>query len=175
MKQKILNPTTDGLKLSTVILPIIIGIMLVSAGCQKDEEPEFSGPVEGYIVGSFRCWVVDENGQGTSNQTPTPRGFCILLDGNKNTNSQKPMDFYTFDIPEDFFDLPVEILLNRGYDCGPSFFPDSLQAKFRISFEYRDTKESEKLKFSCGMCPAIYRYFPWNNYNQIDIKNIIKK
>jgi len=156
---------TKNLKLSMLILLLAF----INTGCQKDDnESEF---IEGYITGTFKCY---ENATGTSNNKPTPRGFCVLLENSKNADSQKPMDFYTFNLPEDFFNFPKGILLDRGNDCGPSFFEDNIQNIYKIRFKYRDATETESVKFSCGMCPDIYLYFPWDKYNQKMITSLSK-
>lgn len=151
----------------------ILLTLCVGSGCEKDTTQEFVGPVEGYVTGTFQCYEY-ENGIGTSNQKPTPRGFCILLKGSKNTGANKPMDFYTFNFPIDLFEFPNELLLDKGFDCGPYFFPESQQEKFKITLKYKDVKESEKIEFSCGMCPAINLYFPWSDYNQAILDELVR-
>ena len=76
---------------------------LLGIGCEKErqkeeqgehEEWEWSDPVEGYICGTFICLETDSNGIGTN--IWSERGFCILLEGSENMDSQYwPLDFYT--------------------------------------------------------------------------------
>jgi hypothetical protein len=151
-----------------LLLPLCVA--LLGAGCEKEEtRPEFIGSIEGYITGTFICYEKNNENDATTD-TPTPRGFCILIEGSENKNSNYPMDFYTFNIPEKLIDFQEGLLssseFDRGYDCGPSFFPDSLLNRYKISFKYRDVNESESIQFSCGFCPAIYVYFPWEDYSQ---------
>ncbi len=162
---------TTILKISVIFL----FLSLMGAGCEKEED-EYSGLVEGYIVGSFICYEVGSDGQATGNYTG--RGYCILLEGSKNTDSHWPMDFYTFDLPPGLFEFPEEILSSpvdyNGNNCGPSFFPDNLQTKFKISFKYRDVKKAEEIKFSCGPCTFMELTFSWRGYNQVILKNLSK-
>ncbi|MCF6357066.1 MAG: hypothetical protein L3J54_04600 [Draconibacterium sp.] len=173
MKQKILSPTTGRLKLSPVILLIIIGIMLVSAGCQKEDEPEFSGSVEGYIVGSF-IGVIINSETGGSTGIKTERGYCILVKGKDGSENKFEIDFYTFDLPSDLFDFSEEILSStyNSDNCGPVFFPDSIIDKSIISFQYKIMDREEKVKFGFdGACYHMHQWFPWNSYNEIILKN----
>lgn len=155
------------LKLSTIIL--LFGF--ITAGCQ--DEDEFSEFVEGYIVGSFICNETDsETGIATGNQTP--RGFCILIEGSENVNSHYPMDFYTFDIPSELYDFPEKSTsspLLYSYDCGPKFFPDSIKFNFKVKFQF---EEVEKIEFACGPCLAMYVNFPWKDFSEITLKNVLK-
>ena len=149
-------------------------IALMAFSCEKEDIPEWSGFVEGYIVGTFICDEDDsENGQGTSK---TDRGYCILLEGSENTDSHWPIDFYTFNIPSDIFDFPSEILSVPvdGSNCGPVFFPDSLRNQYKISFKYREPKDSERIFFTCGGCTMMDLTFPWRDYNQVILKDITK-
>jgi hypothetical protein len=159
------------LRLITILLLLLpVCMVLLGAGCEKEEtRPEFIGPIEGYITGTFICYEKNNETHATTDN-PTPRGFCILIEGSKNKNSNYPMDFYTFNFPEGLIDFQEGLIssseFDRGHDCGPSFFADSLLNKYKISFKYRDVNESESIKFSCGFCPAIYVYFPWEDYSQ---------
>ncbi len=149
-------------------------IVLMAFSCEKEDTPELSDFVEGYIVGTFKCSETDsENGQATGSETD--RGYCILLEGSENTNSW-PLDFYTFHIPSDLFDFPAEILsvLCDWDNCGPVFFPDSLRNEYKLSFKYRNPKESERIYFICGPCGAAGLPFPWQDYNQVILENFSK-
>lgn len=149
-------------------------IILMAFTCEKEDIPELSDFVEGYIVGTFKCDEDDsENGQGTSK---TDRGYCILLEGSENTDSHWPMDFYTFNLPSELFDFPAEILsvLFDDSNCGPVFFSDSLRNEYKISFKYREAKESERIFFTCGLCTMMHLTFRWINYNQLILKDITK-
>ncbi|PWD97890.1 hypothetical protein DDZ16_18190 [Marinilabilia rubra] len=98
------------------------------------------------------------------------------MEGSENEDAHWPMDFYTFDLPSEFFDFPDDVLNQTSSfnDCGPSFFPEYLKSNYRIRFQYRESHEKEKIKFSCGPCTAFFPSFPWNYYNQISLKNISK-
>jgi len=159
--------------MKTIIKILILsGIVLSMAfSCEKEDIPEWSNFVEGYIVGSFICDETDgENGQATGNNTE--RGFCILLKDSENANENLPMDLYTFDIPIDLFDFPDEILTpNHNSDNGgPNFFPDSLQNKYKLSFKYAKQIESVKVHFVC-FAFAMMSPFPWEKYDQVTLRN----
>ena len=150
-------------------------IVLMAFSCEKEDIPDWSGLIEGYIVGTFICDEDDsENGQGTGSKTD--RGYCILLEGSEYMYSRWPIDFYTFNIPSDLFDFPSEILSVPvdGSNCGPVFFPDSLRNHYKISFKYRDPKDSERIFFACGLCTMMDLTFRWINYNQLILKDITK-
>ena len=160
------------LKLLTVFLMLALFCMILpGAGCNDDDE--YSNLVEGYIVGSFVCDAVGTDGQATGNNTE--RGYCILLEGNKNSDSHRPMDFYTFDLPPGLFGFPEEIMLpgSNGNNCGPWFFPDSLKNEYKISFTYRELNKKERIKFTCGSCMAMESMFPWDDYNEASLKKIV--
>jgi hypothetical protein len=151
---------------------IFLFLVFAGAGCEK--ENEYSDLVEGYVVGSFICYEVGSDGQATGNQTE--RGYCILLEGSENTDSHWPMDLYTFDLSPGLFEFPEEITslpLHRS-DCGPSFFPDNFRNSYKISFQYKVLKGTEKIEFDCGACLAIYIPFPWEDFSQVSLKNISK-
>jgi hypothetical protein len=157
--------------LTTFLLLLPLCVVLLGSGC----EDEYYGFVEGYVVGSFICYEVDnETGQATGDFTE--RGYCILLEDSKNADIHWPMDFYTFDIPQGLIDIPEGVLSNPidydGSSCGPSFFPDSLQTEFKIGFEYMIVKEVEKNEFACGACTHMHLTFNWGDYNQIFLKNV---
>ena len=156
------------------ICGILICLSLTVGGCEKDDEPEFSEPATGYIVGSFICEETDgKDGIATGEQTS--RGFCILLEDSENSDTQWPMDFYTFDISPDLFDFPEEILVptNNSEDGGPTFFPNNLQDTFKITFQYSQNKKSEIIHFSC-FSYAMFSSFPWDDFSQVSLKNISK-
>lgn len=167
--------------MKTKILKVSVIILLFSlmgAGCEKEGTgPELIGPIEGYITGTFICHEKN-NETGASSENPTPRGFCVLIEGSKNKNPRYPMGFYIFNLPDGLFDFQEGLIsfseFERGYDCGPVFFPDSLRNKYKISFKYRDAKANECIKFSCGFCPAIYDYFPWEDYSQKILDDVTK-
>ena len=107
---------TKGLKLLTIFLFLIpFCVTFLGQGCDKEE---YYGYYEGYIVGSFIGDEVNDVGQATGNKTE--RGYCILLEKNKNNR----MDFYTFNFPDTLFAFPEEILTPNynGYNCGLTFF-----------------------------------------------------
>jgi hypothetical protein len=159
------------LKLFTAFLLLLpLCVVLLGAGCEKNEE--YSNLVEGYVVGSFVCYEVDSNGQVTGNNTE--KGYCILLEGSKNAGSHWPMDFYTFDIPPGLFEFHEEIssLPLHGSDCGPIFFPNNFRNSYKIKFQYKQLKGTEKNKFECGPCLAMYASFPWENFSQVSLRDI---
>lgn len=148
-----------------IVLLLPLCIVILGAGC--DTEDEYSGYVEGYVVGSFIGDEVDGEGQATGNKTE--RGYCILIKGSEYTDSQWPMDFYTFNFSDTLFAFPDEILSPdyNGYNCGPTFFHDSLKYAYKIKFNYQIVEESDKVQFITGACLAMEVPFPWGNYSQI--------
>ncbi|MGV8090646.1 MAG: hypothetical protein AB2L24_02095 [Mangrovibacterium sp.] len=154
------------------LMAIILLLSLMGTGCEKEDE--YSDLVEGYIVGSFICYEIGPDGQATGNQTD--RGYCILLEGSENADSHWPMDFYTFDLPSGLFDFPEEIILpgSNGNDCGPWVFPDDSRNVYKIKFNYRILNERGKVKFFCGACMAMHQAFPWDDYNEVSLKNLSK-
>lgn len=144
----------------------IIGITAFS--CEKEDIPEWSDFVEGYVVGSFKCRM--ENNASVL----TPLGFCILLEENKDENSQNIMDFYTLNLPYELINYPeVEQTLIYGPQCGPVVFPDSIQSNLKIKFRYRYFSDKDKLKFVCGFCVDIFPPFPWVDYEEASLKDVI--
>jgi len=161
--------------MKTVILKmcfIFLFLVLTGTGCEKEDE--YSDLVEGYIVGSFICYEIGSDGQATGNQTD--RGYCILLEDSENAESHWPMDFYTFDLPAELFDFPEEILFptHNPNDGGPAFFPESFRNEFKIKFEYRNTSESKRIRFDCGFYTMMGIPFPWEDYNQVTLRNVSK-
>jgi len=155
---------------------LLCGIIALTAfSCEKEDITELSDFVEGYIVGTFICDEdLSENGQGTGSKTD--RGYCILLEGSENTDSHWPMDYYTFNLLSEYFDFPAGILSVPfdGSNCGPVFFPDSLRNAYKLSFKYREPKESERIYFTCGPCTMMDLTFRWKDYNQVILKDINK-
>ena len=148
-------------------------ILLTICSCDKEVIPEFSGFVEGYIVGTFICDEdISENGQGTGSKTD--RGFCILLEGSENTDFHWPMDFYTFNLPSGLFDFPDKILTSTydGTNCGPVFSPDSIKYEYKLRFRYREPKKSERIFFTCGPCMHIGPTFHWEKFKEVIIKEV---
>ncbi|MCG6191388.1 hypothetical protein [Maribellus maritimus] len=164
---------TKKLKLLTIFLFLFpLCVVLLGAGCEK--EVDYSNLVEGYVVGSFVCSEVDSDGQATGNNTE--RGYCILLEDSENANSHWPMDFYTFDFPPGIFEFPEEIIspTHNSNDGGPNFFPDSIRNKYHIVLQYKEQINSEKIQFGCGFYTMLIP-FPWENYKQITLNQILLK
>jgi hypothetical protein len=126
--------------------------------------------VLGYIVGSFIADEFNSEGEATGNKTE--RGYCILLEGNED----KSMDFYTFNFPNDLFSFPDEVLSPdyNGYDCGPTFFPDSLKYVYKIKLKYQIVREQDKVQFLTGACLDIGVPFFWENYDQVIVNETTK-
>ena len=82
-------------------------IALMAFSCEKEEKPEFSGLVEGYIVASFLSTEFID-GHGTNNLLN--RSYCILLDTGNIDNRKWGMDFYTFNYPDNLIDSPPKYL-----------------------------------------------------------------
>ena len=133
----------------------LFGMVLITfLGCNKAKPDAFSDFVEGYIVGSFQC----------PNQAN--RGYCIIL--KNNTDS-----VYSFSLPDNKFEFPVEIL-KPGFDSntgGPFFLPDSLRRKFEIKFKFRKPVDIETIG-----CPMAFNTFgptfSWKNWRQVIIDSI---
>lgn len=147
-----------------LVIPFLL-LLLGLSGCEKDEYSDF---IEGYVVGSFIYLEIGNNGQATGNQL---QGYSILIEGSKNTKSDIPMDFYTFNLPDNLFDFPEE-LLNRC-DCGPGFFLDDVRNSYKIRFKYQILDETEKTKFTYG-CIALCPSFPWDEYREITLQEVTK-
>ena len=154
------------------VIPFLF-ILIGMAGCEDDND-EYSDFIEGYVIGTFICDETGNNGQATGNQTE--RGYCILIEGSENIKSRWPMDFYTFNLPDNLFDFPEEILPpgSNGKDCGPFFFPEEVRYLYKIKFKYRILDNTEKIKFVCGPCLAMDLAFPWDDYIEISLKDVIK-
>ncbi len=159
------------LKLHIIRTVLLFCPLLVVLSCDKENPKKSTGLKEGYIVGTFVC--VKSDAEGVMSDNKTERGFCILLEGSEY--KRYPMNFYTFDITEDYFDfpeiifnLPKHLLQYNTSDCGPFFFADSLWLNLKISFSYELADSSQKKHFVCGPCTSFPSgYFPWENYNQI--------
>lgn len=138
-------------------------------GCEKEE---YSDYVEGYIVASFQADKIGEDGIASGR---TPIGFCILLENSKNENTNYPMDFYTFNLPDGLLDFPKELIASgcNGNNCGPVFFPENKRTSYKIRFNYKVLKESENINFVCG-CYAMELPFPWDKKKEVLLKNIVK-
>lgn len=145
-------------------------LVILGTGCDDDEN-EYSGLVEGYVVGSFIADEFNANGQATGNKTE--RGYCILLEGSENES----MDFYSFNIPDELFSFSDEILLPNynGNDCDPTFFPDSLKSSYKIRFKYQIVNDQNQVQFVTGDCLAMLASFPWENYDQVIVNETSKK
>ncbi len=139
----------------------VLLLLMMGVGCEEDDNSQNYNYVNGYIVGSFIC---DEVSCGTQFQ----RGYCILLETNKNDL----MDFYTFNLPTDIFAFPDNILKHHdNNNCGPAFFPDNLIKTYKIRFQYLITKESRKPTYGCY---AMEIPFPWDNYYEVSMRDVIK-
>ena len=154
-----------------IISAFFLLFIFMGAGCKKEKN---GAPlkVEGYIVGSFISDEVNKlTGQATGNKTQ--RGFCILLVNSKNVDNQWPMDFYTFKLPQSLFNFPENILtpLYNGNNCGPTFFPENLKNVYKIRFEYDESLNEDEIKFVNG-CTAFFQSFPWEDFAQVNIKNV---
>ena len=149
-----------------LVIPFLF-ILIGMAGCE-DEKDEYSDFLEGYVVGTFIYEETGNNGQSTGNRL---QGYCILIEGSKNIKSHIPIDFYTFNLPDNIFDFPEE--LSGRFDCGPHFFPDDVKYSYKIRFKYRILGKTEKTKFDYG-CITLYPPFPWDNYREISLKDVIK-
>ena len=142
-------------------------LLIGGMGCEKEKE-EYTGYVEGYIVGTFACYG--------PNQSTAERGYCILLKGSINIDPSSSMDFYTFNLPAYLFDFPEELVSKNanGDDCGPIFFPDDLRYTYKSRFKYRILGEAEKVEFACGPCITLHIPFPWHKYNEVSLKDVTK-
>lgn len=142
------------------------GCKLEMDSIEKKQESLFSGFVEGYITGSFRCNET-RNGQATGNLTE--RGFMIILEDNTDS-------LYTFTLPPNLIDFPAEILTPDydGNNCGPTFFPDSLKDEYKIRFRYRTPEDFEDVQKACGPCQYMFPTFRWEEYDQIIIREVTR-
>jgi len=140
-------------------------IVLAAFSCKKENTPEWSDFVEGYITGYYKCYEGEDS-------TLTPMVYCVLIQGSKNANSRHPLDFYTFNIPYELINYPEnEQKLLISNECGPIFFPDSLMTRYKIRFQYQVLNENEKKRVA-AICSTILIPFPWEEYSEIRLKNI---
>ena len=148
-------------------------MFLVLTSCTTYENNE-STYIEGYIVSSFICDKTDASGQSTGNHTK--RGYGILLEDSENSEVHWAIDFYAFNLPEDLFDFPIEILSegSNSNNCGPVFFPDGFRNTYKIKFQYKVLSEAEKIEFACGPCTSLDLIFPWENLDEISLQNVTK-
>lgn len=154
-----------------ILKPLVYVLVLVVAACSSNDD-DLSDVVEGYIVSSFICEKTDASGQATG--IVTERGYGILLDTDKNTQAHRTIDFYTFNLPENQFDFPQEIIGNGsdGANCGPIFFPDDLKNAYKIKFRYKILNKSEKVAFVCGPCTSLEPTFSWDDYDEVVLELI---
>jgi len=158
MKKKIIN-----------LIAIYGLIILMGAGCSKENSYTWSEYVYGYVVGTFKC-------QLESNRNKfTPIGYCILLEN--KSDSLKLFDFYTFNLSDkilnysEVFSSPYFYNVNN---CGPLLLYDSLRNKIKIRFQYRIISENEKIKFDCGPCSTMALPFNWEYYKEVWLKDVKK-
>lgn len=153
------------------LLLLLVVPLACTPSTKEDNDPNY---VDGYIVSSFVCEKTDASGQAIGENTE--RGYGILLKDSKNANSHWAIDFYTFNLPIDLLDFPQEILFegSNGDNCGPVFFPENYRKTYKIKFQYKILRESEKEKFACGPCTHLNQSFPWENYNEVFLKNVTK-
>jgi len=94
---------------ASIRLLFLCGIIVLAAfSCKKENTPEWSDFVEGYIVGSFQCH---------DSLNLQYRGYCII----PVENNEEYM--YTFSIQGDLIEFPPGII-KSGYDAstgGPFF------------------------------------------------------
>jgi len=149
---------------------ILIGLILVVLySCENKNPGDYIA--EGSLSGSFLCHQII-NGQSGD----TLRGYCILLNGGKNSGSANyQMNLYVFNFPYSSLNLPIE-LKNYTYDgtnCGPEFFPDSVISKYKFTIRFKNPAESEMIQFACGPCTAMAASFPWEDFSQVIVEDIV--
>ncbi len=165
------------------ILKILLlsGFVALIYSCNKGQQSNKfkqtnqSDFVEGYVVASFQGNEVN-NSTGKATGRSTPKGFCILLEGEQHGENTWPMDIYTFNLPDSLFNFPQNILTPNydGGNCGPVFFPTDLQTKYKIKFKYQVLDSTGMVQFICGACTDMARAFPWNNYKQVKLTEVTK-
>lgn len=158
---------TKNLRLSLSLL----FVSLLGASCQDDNLNSLNYE-EGYISGWFIGQEVGSDGKATGKDTKI--GYCILLKGSENANSNQPMDFYTFGFPDSLFsfpDLSMYPLYNTN-NCGPTFFSDSLRATYKFKFDAELVDELDKVNFTMG-CYHLLPAFEWEKYEQVILNSII--
>jgi len=160
-----MRPTILKLSLS------VLFVFIMGAACQDDNLNSLDYE-EGYISGWFKSREVGPNGQATGEETEI--GYCILLKGSENANSNQPMDFYTFNFPDSLFDFPDPDLypLYNNNTCGPVFSPDSLKVIYKFKFDFETVSEPNKVNFTTW-CFSLLPAFEWEKYEQITLNSII--
>ncbi len=160
------------IRISSVILVLFLCIGIISC---EDKNDEISY-TKGYIIGTFVCGK--ENSEGMV-KGATPRGYCIVLENNKQELDTYPpqINFYTFDNLKDAFNLPEDIMVDEcdSNNCGPIFFPKNLRKSYRITFQYEVLSKDKKTRFVCGPCNTRDLAYPWYDFQEIKIKNILKR
>lgn len=153
---------------------LLFVIPIVLACCTGCEERDYPGFEEGYVIGTFVCYISDSNGVAITSSPQ--RCFCISINNNSKAENHG-MDYYTFNFPDSLFIFP-ENSLNALYDpdnCGPVFFGDEYISSFKIRFKYEIVEEKNKTSFgSIGACTTQGATFPWNEFEQIKITEISK-
>ena len=139
------------ISLLSIFLLLLLCIGLFMEGCKNEDE--YSGFVEGFIVGSFECNNSDN------------RGFCIILENNTDS-------LYTFSLSDNIFDFPPAII-KPGYDVytgGPYFFPDSFRNSFKLKFKFRQPVKSEIS--NCTLLQLMLGpSFLWEKWNYVIIED----
>ena len=153
---------------------LLFFISIVLAFCTGCEKRDYLGFEEGYVIGSYVCYISDSDGVAITSSPQ--RCYCISLNNNSKSVYHR-MDYYTFNFPDSLFDFS-ENILNALYDpenCGPVFFGDEDISSFKIRFKYEIVEEKNKTRFSSiGACVSQGAAFPWNEYDQIKITDIFK-
>ncbi len=148
---------------------ILSGTILLMVFCCTKETSEWSNFVEGYVTGAFKFYKDSIKSQ------LTPMGYCILLERNKDRHHPYPLNFYTFDLPYEIVKYPANIQsIYYSKDCGPVFFPDTLQFKIKVRFQYKYLSEENKTRFYSGFFTQMGPTFPWENYKEVVLKDVIK-
>jgi len=149
-------------------LAVICGLIILTVfSCENKDLDDYE---EGLITGTFLGYKLI-NGHLS---VDTVRGFCILLKNSEHSNSNSPMDLYTFSLPDNYLIFPPEIYKYRynGSTCGPMFFPDSIISKYKIMLKYRSSTEDEIIDFACGFCTLDAPTFMWQFYEQVIIEEV---
>jgi len=158
-----------------------IGLVALIFSCNKGQQSNKlkqtnqSDFVEGYVVASFQGVEINSTtGQVTGKSTP--RGFCILLEGEQHGENTWPMDIYTFNLSDSLFNFPQDILKPNydGENCGPVFFPTDFQSKYKIKFKYQILDSTDMVQFICGACTDMAIAFPWKNFNQVKLTEVTR-
>ncbi|MDR3219877.1 MAG: hypothetical protein LBU22_13050 [Dysgonamonadaceae bacterium] len=149
-----------------LFLSLTVFITLFSA-C-NDEQPNNTDVVEGYVIGTFVGYLInEETGQADGY---TDRGYCIRIE---NGDTNQKMDFYTFDLPQNLFDFPpVTKSESDEGNCGPIFSEND--KAYKIKFNYQLLEEKNRLKFFTGPCTAMEMAFLWKTYHEARLTNVEK-